>query len=92
MGSSAAWAADEALVRVRVPDFEEDLSAQASSPKLPVLCWKWVLSWKADSTTHFAVTEAHSSPHVAMGRGILEGSQWEGDICSSWKVQEVVRI
>lgn len=52
-----------------------------------------VLEAEANSTTHFAVTEAHSLPHVAMGRGILEGSQREGDICSSWKKdQEAVRI
>lgn len=63
-----------------VPYFEEDLSVQASPPKLPVLCLKWILEAKANSTTHFEVTEAHSSPYVAMRRGILEGTQSGGGL------------
>lgn len=63
-----------------MPDFKEDPSAQASSPELPVLCWKWVMEAEADSTTCFAVTEAYGSPYVAMGRGILEGTHREGNL------------
>lgn len=35
---------------------------------------------ETSSTTGFAVTKAHSSPYVAMERGILEGTQREKDI------------